>query len=170
MRSILPTVNETRARVDETGAELKRGAFLNTIAMVTANFRSIFIILIGRLLGPVSLAIFSVAWANAELFSKIGIGGLDDAATTFIARANAVGDLVRARALFWVAVTLGVAQSTLVAALSIFVIRRFGNELGLKPEMVSALAILFWAMPSIALYRICTAVSRGMKVMRHDIF
>ncbi|MEY2601775.1 MAG: hypothetical protein QOJ36_1094 [Verrucomicrobiota bacterium] len=157
-------------RADETGAELKRGAFLNTIGMVTANFRSVFIILIGRLLGPVSLGIFSVAWATTELFSKIGIVGLDDASTTLIARANAVGDLVRARTLFRVAVILGVAQSAVVAALSIFVIRRFGNDLGLKPEMVSALAVILWALPAIALYRISTAVSRGMKVMQHDIY
>jgi len=157
-------------RTDETGTELKRGAFLNTIAMVTANIRSIFIILVGRLLGPVSLGLFSVAWATTDLVSKIGVGGLDDGITTFIARANAVGDLVRARALFRVAVLIGIAQSTAVGALSIFVIRQFGNKLGLKPEMISALTVMLWAMPAIALYRISNAVSRGMKVMQHDIY
>src|SRR5437762_9868210 len=30
------------ARVDETGVELKRGAFLNTIAMLASNFLGIF--------------------------------------------------------------------------------------------------------------------------------
>ena len=160
----------SRTRMDQTGAELKRGAFFNTIAMVTANVRSVFIILIGRLLGPVSLGLFSVAWATTDLVSKIAVGGLDDAVTTFIARANAGGDLARARGLFLIAVTAGVAQSALVAAAAIFVIRHFGNNLGLKPEMVSALAVILWALPAIALYRISTAVSRGMKVMQHDIY
>src|SRR2546430_2082404 len=97
-------------RPDETGAELKRGAFLNTIAMLTSNFRAIFILLIARLLGPVPLGIFSVAWATTDLFSKLGIVGLDDAVTTFVARAQAVGDQVRSRALFRLAVVLAVAQ------------------------------------------------------------
>jgi hypothetical protein len=34
---VLPAV-DAPARVDETGVELKRGTFLNTIAMVAANF------------------------------------------------------------------------------------------------------------------------------------
>jgi O-antigen/teichoic acid export membrane protein len=36
--------------------------------------------------------------------------------------------------------------------------------------MVAALSVMLCAMPVVALYRINTAVSRGMKVMRHDIF
>src|SRR5437762_12830415 len=36
--------------------------------------------------------------------------------------------------------------------------------------MVSALALVLCAMPGLALYRICTATSRGMKVMQHDIY
>jgi O-antigen/teichoic acid export membrane protein len=36
--------------------------------------------------------------------------------------------------------------------------------------MVSALALVLCAMPGLALYRISTAVSRGMKVMQHDIY
>jgi O-antigen/teichoic acid export membrane protein len=36
--------------------------------------------------------------------------------------------------------------------------------------MVSALSLVLCAMPGLALYRICTAVSRGMKVMQHDIY
>jgi O-antigen/teichoic acid export membrane protein len=44
------------------------------------------------------------------------------------------------------------------------------DRLRLQPEMVSALAVLLCAMPGVALYRISTSVSRGMKVMQHDIF
>src|SRR4029453_16079571 len=35
---------------------------------------------------------------------------------------------------------------------------------------LSALAFFLCALPGIALYRVCTSVSRGMKVMKHDIF
>jgi O-antigen/teichoic acid export membrane protein len=157
-------------RAAETSAELKRGAFLNTIAMVVSNFRAIFILLIARLLGPIALGIFSVAWSITDLVSKVGILGLDDAITTFVARANASREHVRAAALFRVAAVLGVVQSTAVAVLAVFAIRLFGNRLGLEPEMASALAIILCALPGIALYRISTAVSRGMKVMKHDIY
>ena len=157
-------------RADITGAELKRGALLNGVAMIASNFRSVFTILIARLLGPVPLGIFSVAWATTDWFSKIGILGLDDAITTFIARANAVGNQARARALFRIAAALAVSQSAIVAVISVFAIRRFGQHLRLEPAMVSALAVILWALPGVALYRISTAVSRGMKVMKHDIY
>src|SRR2546430_5415009 len=141
-------------REQETGAELKRGAFVNTVAMLASNFRSVFTILIARLLGPISLGIFSVAWATTDLISKIGIVGLDDAITTFVARANAVGDKQRARALFRTAAVLAVVLSVLVAILSIFALRLLGHRFRAQPEMISALTVILWALPGIALYRI----------------
>ena len=106
-------------RVDESGVELKRGAFLNTIAMLASNLRGVFIFLVARLLGPAALGTFSVAWANTDLASKIAVFGLDNAITTFIARSQATGNLARSRALFRAAVVLVLAQSTLVAAIGI---------------------------------------------------
>src|SRR5215468_11102526 len=95
-----PPVVDAPARVDETGVELKRGAFLNTIAMLASNFRGIFTFLVDRLLGPAALGIFSVAWSTTDIISKIGVLGLDNAITTFIARSEAVGNRARSRALF----------------------------------------------------------------------
>src|SRR3989454_11629108 len=106
-----PPAVDAPARVDETGVELKRGAFLNTIAMLTSNFRGIFTFLVARLLGPAALGIFSVAWSTTDIISKIGVLGLDNAIITFIARSEAVGDRARSRALFRVAVVLGIVQS-----------------------------------------------------------
>src|ERR1043166_25783 len=167
---VAPLVVDAPARVDQTGVELKRGAFLNTIAMLASNFRGIFTFLVARLLGPAALGIFSVAWSTTDIISKIGVLGLDNAITTFIARSEAVGDRARSRALFRVAIMLGVAQSVVTAAIVIVGLRFFNNRLHLQPQMVSALALVLCAMPGLALYRISTAVSRGMKVMQHDIY
>jgi O-antigen/teichoic acid export membrane protein len=156
-------------RIDP-GPELKRGAWTNFVAMLASNFRGVFTFLVARLLGPAALGVFSVAWATTDLVSKIGIFGLDDAITTFIARAESAGDRARSRALFRLAVFVGVFQCALLAAVSIILIRLLGHRFGLDPEMADALSVMFCAMPVIALYRINTAVSRGMKVMRHDIF
>src|SRR5436309_12189105 len=103
LSSIAPSASNGAARPvlsDATGTELKRGAWLNAAAMVTSNFRGIFTLLVARLIGPASLGIFSVAWAATDLVSKLGILGLDDAITTFIARAQAVGDHSRSKILF----------------------------------------------------------------------
>src|SRR5437762_5590147 len=154
----------------DPGPELKRGAWPNFIAMLASNFRGIFTFLVTRLLGPAALGVFSVAWATTDLVSKIGIFGLDDTVITFIARAETSGDRARSRALFRLAVFLGVAQCTVLAAFSIALVRLLGHRFGLDPEMADALSVMFCGMPVIALYRINTAVSRGMKVMRHDIF
>jgi O-antigen/teichoic acid export membrane protein len=167
---IAPPAADAPARVDKTGVELKRGAFLNTIAMLASNFRGVFTFLVARLLGPAALGIFSVAWSTTDIISKIGVLGLDNAITTFIARSEAVGNRARSRALFRVAIVLGVAQSVVTAAIVIIALRFFNNRLHVQPQMVSALALVLCAMPGLALYRISTAVSRGMKVMQHDIY
>jgi O-antigen/teichoic acid export membrane protein len=150
--------------------ELKRGAFVNTIAMLASNFRGIFTFLVARMLGPAALGIFSVAWSTTDIISKIGVLGLDNAITTFIARSEALGDHARSRALFRVAAVLGVMQSVVTAVIVIVSLRFSNNRLHLQPQMVAALAVTICALPGIALYRISTAVSRGMKVMRHDIY
>jgi O-antigen/teichoic acid export membrane protein len=165
-----PPPADAPARVDETGVELKRGAFLNTIAMLASNFRGIFTFLVARLLGPAALGTFSVAWANVDLISKIAVFGLDNAITTFIARSQATGDLARGRTLFRAAVVLVLMQSSFVAVVAIAALQMFGHHLQFPREMLSALAFVLCALPGIALYRVCTSVSRGMKVMRHDIF
>src|SRR5215475_6637486 len=165
-----PPPLDAPARVDKTGVELKRGAFLNTIAMLASNFRGIFTFLVARLLGPAALGIFSVAWSTTDIISKIGVLGLDNAITTFIARSEAVGNRARSRALFRIALTLGVAQSIVTAGLVIIGLRFFNNRLHVQPQMVSALAVVLCAMPGLALYRISTAVSRGIRVMQHDIY
>src|SRR5881398_1477187 len=114
-----PPVVDAPARVDKTGVELKRGAFLNTIAMLASNFRGIFTFLVARLLGPAALGLYSVAWSTTDIISKIGVLGLDNAITTFIARSEAVSDRARSRALFRAAVVLGVAQSFVTAVIVI---------------------------------------------------
>ena len=167
---VAPPAVDAPAREDETGAELKRGAFLNTIAMLASNFRGIFIFLVARLLGPAALGTFSVAWANTDLASKIAVFGLDNAITTFIARSQATGNLARSRTLFRAAVVLVLTQSTLVAAIGITALQMFGDRLQFPREMLSALAFVLCALPGIALYRVCTSISRGMKVMKHDIY
>src|SRR6184192_3344585 len=167
---VAPPVVDAPARVDQTGVELKRGAFLNTVAMLASNFRGIFTFLVARMLGPAALGIFSVAWSTTDIISKIGVLGLDNAITTFIARSEAVGNRARSRALFRVAGVLGVAQSVVTAAIVIAALHFFNNRLHVQPQMVSALALVLCAMPGLALYRISTAVSRGMKVMQHDIY
>src|SRR5216110_693470 len=103
---VAPPVVDAPARVDETGVELKRGAFLNTIAMLASNFRGIFTFLVARLLGPAALGIFSVAWSTTDILSKIGVLGLDNTIITFIARAEAAGDRASSHALFRLAVFL----------------------------------------------------------------
>src|SRR5438876_12041163 len=108
---VSPLPADAPARVDETGVELKRGAFLNTIGMLASNFRGIFTFLVARLLGPAALGIFSVAWSTTGIISKIGVLVLDNAITTFIARSPSVGDRASSRALLRLAVVLGVADS-----------------------------------------------------------
>src|ERR1041385_7783218 len=159
--NIPPPAADAPARVDEAGVELKRGVFLNTIAMLASNLRGVFTFLVARLLGPAALGTFSVAWANTDLASKIAVFGLDNAITTLIARSQATGDFARSRTLFRAAVVLVLTQSCVVAAIGITVLQIFGDRLQFPREMVSALAFVLCALPGVALYRVCTSISRG---------
>src|SRR5438874_6375859 len=122
---VTPPAADVTARLDETGVELKRGASLNTIALLASNLRGIFTFLVARLLGPAALGTFSVAWANTDLVSKIAVFGLDNAITTFIARSQATRDFARSRTLFRAAVVLVLLQSCLVAAIAIAALQLF---------------------------------------------
>jgi O-antigen/teichoic acid export membrane protein len=160
----------TRTASVEDGAELARGAFVNTLAMLASNFRGIFTFLVARLLGRATLGTFTIAWAATDLLSKVGVFGLDNSVTTFIARSEAEGDRRRSRTLFRIAVAVSVSLSLIAAAVSVVAARAFGVRLGQPPEVVAALTIVLWAMPGLALYKVGTAASRGMKVMRHDFY
>jgi O-antigen/teichoic acid export membrane protein len=143
LRPILPPGDLERDASVDHAAELKRGAWANLIAMLASNFRGIFTFLVARLLGPAALGIFSVAWATTDLVSKIGIFGLDGTIITFIARAEATGDRARSRSLFHLAVFLGLLQCAILAGISITFVRVFGRPLGLDPQMVAALSVMF---------------------------
>src|ERR1700759_1958396 len=119
-----PLAGEIEVARDETRDELKRGAFENTIAMMASTFRGVFTFLIARLLGPAALGTCSVAWANIDLISKISVGGLDNAITTFIARAEANGEHGRSRALYLAATLLVLVQSLVVVVAGIAILRR----------------------------------------------
>jgi len=167
---VAPSTLDMPERTAETKTELKRGMFFNTLALLASNFRGVFTFLVAWMLGPAALGIFSVAWATTDLISKIGISGLDNTVITFIARSEAAGDRLRSRSLFRLAVLLGVVQCIIVAAISIIIIREAGGRFGLNQQMIAALSVMLCAMPGLALYRISTSASRGMKVMKHDIF
>lgn len=163
-------VVEERSPAADHGAQLKRGAWTNTIALLASNFRGVFTLLIARLLGPAVLGMFSVAWATTDLLTKIGMFALDSSVTTFIARAEAAGDRARSVSLFRVALLLAMGQCFAVALIAILLLRGFSRVLPIDPQMNAAVALMLCAMPGVALYRICTAVSRGMKIMAHDIY
>jgi O-antigen/teichoic acid export membrane protein len=61
-------------------------------------------------------------------------------------------------------------QSVITAGIVIAGLKLLNGRLHVQPQMVSALALVLCAMPGLALYRISTAISRGMKVMKHDIY
>src|SRR5215212_2173439 len=157
-------------RARTSGAELKRGAALNALAILSSNFRAICTLLVARILGAGALGIYSVAWATTDLVSKIGILGLDDAVITFVGRSEALEDRLRSRIYLRIASLVAFVQSAIVAALLSLGAGQFGLMLGLEPQMTSAFAVIVWALPGIALYRVSTSVSRGTKVMQHDIY
>ena len=79
------------------GTELARGAMVNVVTLVTANFRGIFTFLIARLLGGSALGTFGVAWSTTDLLSKFGTFGMDTSTVALVAKRHAADDESGAR-------------------------------------------------------------------------
>lgn len=170
-----PTVDDTALREavatePHTGTELARGAIINVFALVTANFRGIFTFLIARLLGTATLGTFGIAWSTTDLLSKFGTFGMDTSTIALVAARHATDDTNGARALLRRAVVYGLLFSTIAALLGIAGFEFIGARLGQRPELVRTTALMLLALPGITLYRISNGVSRGMKVMKHDLY
>jgi stage V sporulation protein B len=152
------------------GATLARGAFMNTLAFLASNLRGIFTFLVARLLGSVVLGIFGIAWAAMDLLSKFCTLGFDYSSIAFIAKAEGAGDRQSSRRVRKTAVTISLSSSVLLALAGFLLVWNFGTAAGIRPEFVQPCAVMLLALPGVTLYRVNTALSRGMTVMHHDIF
>lgn len=154
----------------QTGAELARGAIVNIVALLAANLRGIFTFLIARLLGNTALGTFGLAWSTTDLLSKLGTFGMDTSAIALVSERQAKGDIAGSRLLLRRAVLFGLLFSVAAALVGITAFHFVGERLGQSPELVRSTSLMLLALPGIALYRISNGVSRGMKVMKHDLY
>lgn len=152
------------------GAVLARGVFFNTVAFLASNLRGIFTFLVARLLGSVILGTFGIAWASMDLLSKFGTLGFDYTGISFVAQAEAVGDRARSRRVLRIGLSIATISSLGLAVFGCWFLWTMGPGSGIRPEVARATAIMVLAIPGVALYRISTALSRGMGVMHHDIY
>jgi len=153
-----------------TGTELARGAMVNVVTLVAANFRGIFTFLIARLLGGAALGTLGIAWSTTDLLSKFGTFGMDTSTIALVAKRHAAGDEGGARALLRRAVLVGLLFAVTAAVCGIVFFQTIGPRLGQPPELILSTSLMLLAVPGITLYRISNGVSRGMKVMRHDLY
>lgn len=152
------------------GATLARGAVINTLAFLASNLRGIFTFLVARLLGSAVLGIFGLAYATMDLVSKACTLGFDYSAIALIAQAEGAGDRDRSRRVRLTALRVSFGSSLLIGLGGFLLVWNFGVAAGLRPEFARATAVMLLALPGITLYRVNTALSRGMTVMHHDIY
>ena len=152
------------------GTELARGAMVNVVTLVTANFRGIFTFLIARLLGRAALGTFGIAWATTDLLSELGSFGMETSTIALVSARQAKGDTKGIRALMRRAVLFGLLFSVCAAIVGILGFQTLGQRFGLRPELIRSTSLMLLAVPGIALYRISNGVSRGMRVMKHDLY
>lgn len=175
LREMSATVDETALRESvatetRTGAELARGSLVNVVSLFAANLRGIFTFLIARLLGHEALGTFGIAWSTTDLLSRFGIFGMDTSTIALVAAREAAGDVNGSRALLRRAVLFGLLFSVVTALIGILGFQFIGARLGQRPELVRSTSLMLLALPGISLYRVCNGVSRGMKVMKHDLY
>ena len=151
-----------------TGPMLLRRLAGNTLAIGAGGLGALFTLLVARLLGKEALGGFMLAWATADLLSKVGTLGLDQGTTALMARRRAAGDVGGAHAVFRLALGAGLALSALVAGVAWLALGWLGQLGGQTPELLAGQRVMLLALPAIALYRIATGASRGLGIMTHD--
>ncbi len=152
------------------GAALARGAFINTVAVLASNLRGIFTFLVARLLGSAVLGIFGLAWATMDLLSKFSTLGFDYSTIAFIAKAEGAGNRANSRRVMKTALAVSFGSSIFLGIGGFWGVSTFGPSIGMGPDFVRATAVMLLALPGVTLYRVSTALSRGMMVMHHDIY
>ncbi len=152
------------------GAALAAGAVLNTLAFLCSNLRAIFTFLVARLLGGSILGTFGVAWAVTDLASKFGTLGLDYSVMALVARSEAGGDRAASRQIMRTALSVAVKASLVVAAVGCTLALTSGRTLGVRADLALATGVMLLGVPGIVLYRVSNGLSRGMKVMQHDVY
>ncbi len=148
---------------------MARGAAANALVLLASNFRSVFILLIARLLGEAALGRFGLAFATMELLSKAGMLGFDNSIIPFLAPRVKAGDLHGARRLFVRTATIAGVASTLLAALSVPVIAWLAATRGLD-AFTHGGTIMLLALPGIAIARIATGASRSVLAMSNEFY
>ncbi len=163
-------LRESVATETHSGTELARGAMINVVSLLAANLRGIFTFLIARLLGHAALGTFGIAWSTTDLLSKFGVFGMDTSTIALVAAREAEGDVNGSRALLRRAVLFALLFSVITALVGITAFEFVGARFGQRPELVRTTSLMLLALPGIALYRVSNGVSRGMKVMKHDLY
>lgn len=148
---------------------MARGAAANALVLLASNFRSVFILLIARLLGEAALGRFGLAFATMELLSKAGMLGFDNSIIPFLAPRVKAGDLSGARRLFLRMAAIAGVASTLLAALSVPVIAWLAATRGLD-AFTHGGTIMLLALPGIAIARIATGASRSVLAMSNEFY
>ncbi len=164
----MPPAPVSTAAVDD-GHHMARGAAANALVLLAANFRSVFILLIARLLGEAALGRFGLAFATMELLSKAGMLGFDSSIIPFLAPRVRAGDLPGARRLFLRASAIAGVASTLLAAVSVPVIAWLAATRGLD-AFTHGGTIMLLALPGIAIARIATGASRSVLAMSNEFY
>ena len=165
-----PGLAVRRADSERTASDapaLLRRIATNVFTILVGGLGAFFTLLIARLLGEAALGGYLLAWATADLASKVGTLGLDQGTTALVARRRAEGDAAGTRAVFRIALLAGLGSSAVVAGVGWLVLGwlRAGHE---TPDLVTAQRTMLLALPAIALYRIANGTSRGLGIMGHD--
>ncbi|MGE3179280.1 MAG: lipopolysaccharide biosynthesis protein, partial [Vicinamibacterales bacterium] len=143
---------------------------LNTLAFLGSNLRAIFTFLVARLLGGPVLGTFGVAWAVADLASKFGTLGLDYSVMAFVARSEGIGDRAGSRRIMRIALRAAVPGSIAAAAIGGGLALASRDLWQVRPDLALTTAVMLLGVPGIVLYRVSNGLSRGMKVMQHDLY
>ncbi len=149
--------------------DIVRGAFVNLAGTVIRSLKFILFIVLGRLYGPEGIGLFLLALATVDLFSNIGILGLDQTVLTLAARRHADADEEGLYRTIGQALAIGLAISSGITLLMVLLAPWVSNAFFDKPEMILPLRIMCLVLPFWTVSAVLLFATRALRVMQYEI-
>lgn len=152
--------------------DLLRGVLYNFLGMVTKSSKVLFVLVAAKHYGAAALGLYFIAWSAIDIFSKLGLWGMDKSVIRDVARLhNKQSGNTNAKLLSIVYFNTRVAlMFSVVVAAGVFVSSSWiAHSIFREPELATPMRLLAVAIPFIVLTQVLISTTKALRLMQYEV-
>ncbi len=161
---------EPEEAIQKDTEEVIRGSGVNFLGKLGRVSKSLYHILVARLVGAEVFGLYTLGWSLIELVGRFGLFGLDRGVVRFVSQRHGDWDARAAHRTIGQALALGLVASLSVTALAWAAAPWAATTVFHKPELSSILRVLALTIPLMVVSSILMAGLRALRIMRYDVY